>query len=61
MKRKEYKKPEIISESKSRLLPAIAVGAALAGGYVVGRGVKQAVEVRSDSFTLNSLNKVVLI
>ncbi len=42
MKRKKYKKPVCISsDGKEAIIPALAVGAALAGGYVVGRVVKQ--------------------
>lgn len=59
MKKKEYKKPNVVSEKPARLLPALAAGAAIAGGYVIGRGVKQAMEVRTDAFKLNSLSKVV--
>ena len=61
MKKKEYKRPNVISEKTTRLLPALAVGAAIAGGYAIGRGVKQAMEIRSDGFKLNSLNKVVVV
>lgn len=59
MKKKEYKRPNVVSEKTTRLLPALAAGAALAGGYVIGRGVKQGMEIRSDVFKPNSLNKVV--
>ena len=61
MKKKEYKRPDIISEKSTRLLPALAAGVALAGGYAIGRGVKQAIEIRNDGFRLNSLNKVVTV
>ena len=61
MKKKEYKRPNVVSEKTTRLLPALAAGAALAGGYVIGRGVKQAMEIRDGGFKLNSLNRVITI
>ena len=59
MKKKKYQKPNVISNRTTGLVPALAVGAALAGGYAIGRVVKQAIEVRDDGFKLRSLNKVV--
>ena len=57
--KKDYKKPNIFSEKTAGLLPVVGAGLALAGGYVVGRGVKQAFEVRVNDVMHNSLNKVV--
>lgn len=61
MKKKEYKKPNVISEKTSGLLPVIAAGVALAGGYAIGRGVKQVFEVREVGIKYPSLNKVVSV
>lgn len=57
--KKNYKKPQLSSSNRIRFLaPALAAGAALAGGYVVGRVVKS-IEVRPDNLSCKSLVKVV--
>lgn len=60
--KKKYKKPLLIDSSgqgvSTGAVPAaLAAGAALAGGYIIGRVVKQ-IEIRTDCDRLNSLERV---
>lgn len=56
--KKDYKKPQLSSSNKTLSFEPLAVGAALAGGYVVGRVVKS-IEVRPNDLSCKSLIKVV--
>ena len=72
MGKREYKKPGLLAPNNAvAVIPAalaagaaafassaIAPGAALVGGYAVGRAVKSAMEVREDIMNLRTLKKV---
>lgn len=60
--KKKYKKPIMQSNQHKRTVvpAALAAGAALAGGYVIGRVAKQ-IEVRDDARRLPSIEKVYCI
>ncbi len=58
--KKVYEKPIILNDSNkgTAIIPAaLAAGAALAGGYVIGR-VAKSVEVRQFELKVKSLEKV---
>lgn len=55
--KKAYKKPGVSNfELGKSLFPALAAGAALAGGYAIGRAVKSAMEA-APVIKLGALNK----
>lgn len=58
---KKYVKPQLTNNAMiTGIAPALAVGAALAGGYVVGRVVK-AVEIRvNDTLGIHALREVAI-
>lgn len=58
--KKKYVKPNLISENTDSKIAPLAVGVALAGGYVIGRAVKQVVEINASASKLKCIGKVIL-
>lgn len=57
--KKSYKKPMINSEIREEKITPLAIGAALAGGYALGRAVKSVMESRNSVKKLDSIENIV--
>lgn len=60
--KKKYMKPNsgnILSYANEDITP-LAIGAALAGGFIVGRAAKQMIEIGSSANKIKQMRKVVV-
>lgn len=61
--KKKYNKPNsgnVLSYTKNNDIAPLGVGAALVGGYAIGRAAKQVFEVDSTSSKIKHIRKVVV-